>query len=339
LKLTGAAARRFLDKPDANAALLFGPNRSMVADAAKTLVDFALKGSDDPFALSRLAEDELRKDRSLLGDALAAQSLLGGPRVAWVRIDGSGADDQILWALAEIEAGKPGAFLIVEGGDLGTASKLAKAFEAAARAVSIAFYDESASDRASFVRSLLEGERIALAPDATALLSERLPGDRALVRREIEKLAAFSYGATASPTFADIDSLLPGEDDAALDEAVDAAIHGRGAAAQEALARMDVLNGVTAIKAMQRRLLRLLEARSLMEQGLSPSEAAAKLRPPVFWKERDRFQALLGVWSARGLMRALDIVWSAELAAKQAQSPQAMLAADAFAKVAAFAGR
>jgi DNA polymerase-3 subunit delta len=136
-----------------------------------------------------------------------------------------------------------------------------------------------------------------------------------------------------------LDALLPSENDAVLDEAVHAATDGRGSAAQEALARIAGLSGVTAIKALERRLLRLLEVRTQMDQGVSAADAAARLRPPLFWKERDRFQSQLGVWSTQTLARALEGLWNAELAAKQAQSPQALLAADAFANAAKLARR
>jgi DNA polymerase-3 subunit delta len=337
LKLSGAAARRFLEKPNANVALLFGPNRSLVAEAARALIEIALHGTDDPFALSRLSDDDLKKDKAALGDALAAQSLLGGPRVAWVRIDGAAGEDQILSALANAEAGAPGAFLVIEGGELSASSKLVKAFEEARRAVVIGFYEESAAERTAFVRSFLDSEGIAASRDVAEALVERLPDDRALARCELEKLAIFAKGDALST--ADLDALLPSENDAVLDEAVHAATDGRGSAAQEALARIAGLSGVTAIKALERRLLRLLEVRTQMDQGVSAADAAARLRPPLFWKERDRFQSQLGVWSTQTLARALEGLWNAELAAKQAQSPQALLAADAFANAAKLARR
>ncbi|MGE0828345.1 MAG: DNA polymerase III subunit delta [Hyphomonadaceae bacterium] len=340
MKLSGAAVRRFLEKPDKGiaGALLYGPNRSLVADAARQLATYALKGTDDPFALTRLSDDELKKDKARLADALAAQSLLGGPRVAWVKIEGAGADEPLLAALADIEAGLAGAFLIVEGGDLGGGAKLVKAFEAAKAGAAAAFYEETAAERAAYARDLLKAEAVALTREAGEAIFDLLPEDRALMRGEIEKLALFAHGREAPIGLGELSALLPDESDEALDAAIAAALAGRAGAAAEALARVEGVNGVAAIKAMERKLLRLLEARTLMDQGLSATDAAGKLRPPVFWKERDAFQAQLRSWSAVRLSRALDALWKAEIAAKQAQSPQALLAADAFQKTARFAG-
>jgi len=295
-----------------------------------------LKGSSDPFGLTRLSDDELKKDKAALGDALAAQSLLGDTRLVSVRIDGAGGDDAILAALGEIESGADLTFLLIEGGDLGSGSKLVKAFEAAQRAVSMAFYEENEAERGQFARTLLKDEGIALTREANEALMDHLPTDRGLVRREIEKLAAYAHGRSDALGLEDLTALLPDAGDSAMDEAVNAASEGRAAAAMEALARIDALSGVSAIKALERKLMRLLEARGHIDRGVSPIDAAGKLRPPVFWKERDAFQAQLRAWTTPRLLRALDALWSAEIAAKSAQSPQAMLAADAFSKAAGF---
>ncbi len=336
MKLAGVAARRFLDKPDpaVHAVLLYGPNRGLSGEAAKALTGKALHGADDPFALTRLSDEDLRKDKARLADALAAQSLLGGNRIAWVRLDAAGGEDAILAALAEIEAGAPGAFLIVEAGDLGGGAKLVKAFEAAKAAAALAFYEETEAERLAFARELLAAEHVTLTRDAGELLAARLPEERGLARQEILKLAAYAHGQADPLDTDDLAALLPDDAEGALDEAAAAALEGRAGAGIEALARIDGLSGVSALKTMERKLLRLLEARALMDGGLSPTDAAAKLRPPVFWKERDAFQALLRAWNEARLLRALDALWKAEIAAKQAASPHALLAADAYRAVA-----
>jgi len=192
MKLTGAAARRFVDKPDAQmrAALFYGPNRAMVADASAALAKFALAGSDDPFATTKLSEDEIKKDKARLLDALSAQSLLGGPTLVWARVDGEGANDSILFALAQIEKGAPGGFLVIEGGELSGTGKLVKAFESAKSAVAAAFYEESPAERAAFARELL-AERVengivrAFAIDARP--HQRRPAEQRLSRKRVRQ--------------------------------------------------------------------------------------------------------------------------------------------------------
>ncbi|MGE3142682.1 MAG: DNA polymerase III subunit delta, partial [Hyphomonadaceae bacterium] len=320
MKLTGAAVRRFLEKPDPQlrGALVYGPNRSLVAEAAARLAAHALGGSDDPFAITKLSEEDARKDKARLSDALASQSLLGGPTLVWARLDGESANESVFNALADIEAERPGGFLLIEGGDLSGTGKLAKAFEAAKRAVLMAFYEETEAERAAFADALLKEAGLALAPEARETLAALLPPDRGLMRREIEKLAAFAYRAAAPLKSAEIEALIADEGEGALDAAGLAALAGQPGPAIETLARVDAMNGVSAIKALERRLLRLLDARARVDGGASPPDAMAKLRPPVFWKERDGFLAHLRAWEARRLIAALDILRAAEQRANQA---------------------
>lgn len=341
MKIATASIRRFLDAPDKTlrAALVFGPNQNFVAEAAQRLAQWALKDSDDPYAVTRLDEAEIKRDGARLADALAAQSLLGGPTIVWARIDGKSADGAILDALSAIETGAPSGFLVVEGGDLSASSELVKAFTNAKRAASAAFYEETDAERAQFARGLAAELGLDFDREAQEDFIAALPADRGLMRREIEKLALYAHGLDRKISREDLAALLTEEGESALDAASLAAADGRASQAVEALSRIDALSGVSALRALERRMLQMQDARTLIDGGLAPSEAIAKLRPPVFWKERDAVAAQARSWSAKKLAAAFDVLWAAELRAKTAGAPQHLIAADAFRSVAKLVGR
>lgn len=336
MKVSGAAVRRFLEKPEKGlrAALVFGPNTSVVHEAAQRLAEWALGGSDDPYAITKLGEDEIKKDGARLADALAAQSLLGGPTVVWARVDGKGADGAITDALDAIEAGQPGGFLLVEGGDLGGTSALAKAFNEASKAAGIVFYEESEAERAGFARELMNALGVELDRDAQDTFQTALPADRGLARKEIEKLALFAHDLGRPISRDDLAQLMTDESEGALDAASLAAVSGRAPQAVEALARIDQLSGVSAIRALERRMLQLQDARTMIDGGMSATDAIAKLRPPVFWKERDAVANQARAWTGKKLSAAFDLLWTAELRCKVAGAPQELIAADVFRSVA-----
>lgn len=336
MKIQGASIRRFLDKPDkaVRAVLLYGPNESFAHEAAQKLAAWAVGKSDDPYAVTKLGEDEIRKDGARLADALAAQSLLGGPTIVWARISGKGADAAILDALDAVERGEPLGYLIVEAGDLGSTAELVKKFAAAKTGAVIAFYEETDAERAQHARTLAKELGLSFEPGAEDAFLSALPADRGLAVKEIEKLALYAHGLGRPVSAADLDALLADEAESALDAASLAAAQGRAAQAVEALARIDALSGVSALRALLRRMLQLREARLLIDSGLSPSDAVAKLRPPVFWKERDAVAAQARLWTGRKLNAAFDILWTAELRAKTAGAPQDLIAADAYRSVA-----
>ena len=336
-KIATASIRRFLDAPDKNlrAVLLYGPNQSFVHEAAQKIARWALKkDADDPYAITKLGEDEIKKDNARLGDALAAQSMFGGSTLVWARIDGKGADASLLHALGEIERDEPRAFLVIEGGDLSGSSELVKAFNNAKNAACAAFYEESDAERGIFAKALASELGVAFEQGAQEDFLTALPADRGMARKEIEKLALYAHGLGRKLSSDDLAQLLTDEGESALDAASLAAASGKPAQAIEALARIDSLSGVSALRALERRMLQLNEARAQMDQGASASDAIAKLRPPVFWKERDVVANQARMWTGKKLSAAFDILWAAELRAKTAGSPQDLVAADAFRSVA-----
>jgi DNA polymerase-3 subunit delta len=340
VQIKGASIRRFLDKPDKNvrAALLYGPNESFAREAAEKLAAWALGKSDDPYAITKLGEDEIKRDSARLADALAAQSLLGGPTIVWARISGKSADEAILDALASIERGEPSGFLIVEAGDIGGAGEIVKKFGAASNAAVIAFYEETDAERATFAKSLAKELGLSFDRDAEDFFLSALPADRGLARQEIEKLALFAHNLSRALNLEDLEALMAAEAESALDAASLAAAQGKAALAVESLARIDALSGVSALRALLRRLHQLRDARVMIDQGASPEDAVAKLRPPVFWKERDAVASQARLWTAKKLNAAYDVLWTAEMRSKTAGAPQELIAADAYRSVAKLVG-
>lgn len=339
-QVKGASIKRFLEKPDKNvrAVLLYGPNESFAHEAAQRLAVWALAKSDDPYAITKLGEDDIRRDSARLADALAAQSLLGGPTIVWARISGKGADESILVSLAAIERGEPSGYLIVEAGDLGGSAELVKKFGAATNAAAIAFYEETDAERAVYAKARAKELGVAFDRDAEDYFLSALPADRGLARQEIEKLALYAHNLGRSISVEDLEALMAAEAESALDAASLAAAQGKAAQAVESLARIDALSGVSALRALLRRLHQLRDARIMIDAGMSSDEAIAKLRPPVFWKERDAVAAQARLWTLKKLNTAYDLLWTAEMRSKTAGAPQELIAADAYRSIAKLVG-
>ena len=228
--------------------------------------------------------------------------------------------------------------MIVEAGDLGGTSELVKKFTAAARAASIAFYEETDAERAQHAKALAKELGVAFERDAEEAFLSALPSDRGLAKQEIEKLALYATGLGRPLNVEDVETLLAGEAESALDAASLAAAEGRTAQAVEALARIDNLSGVSALRALLRRLHQLRDLRGMIDGGMGAADAVAKLRPPVFWKERDAVIAQARLWTAKKLTSAYEVLWAAELRCKSAGAPQDLIAADAYRSIAKLAG-
>ncbi|MFZ4120242.1 MAG: DNA polymerase III subunit delta [Caulobacterales bacterium] len=336
MKLTGAGARRFTEKPDPSigAALFYGPNRGLIAEAATSLIKALLKGDKDPYAITRLTDEELKSDKASLADALAARSLLGDARLVRVRLEGEAASALALEALKAIEAGSPSAFLLVESFSSSASSALVKGFEKAERAVSIAYYDDSASDLDQFALDVFKAQGAQISPEGLKAFRATVTADRTAVKAEAEKLALYVHGQKRPISPEDVDALLGDSAVGQQDQACRQALDGQAALAIETLERLDGVAPIVSLKALQRRLVRMMEARLEVDRGQQPLAAIKALKPPVFWKDQEPMAEQVRAWPFSALDSALSLTWHAEIACKKAGAPQRLIVAQCYRSVA-----
>lgn len=341
MKLTGAGARRFLEKPDPaiGAVLLFGPNRGAISEAAAGLIRAVLRGDPDPYAVTRLSDEELKADKAALADALAARSLLGDARLVRVRLEGEALAPLAVEALKSIDAGAASAFLLVESFAASSSSALVKAFEKSERAASIAFYEDGATELDTTVKQALEEFGASITAEGLRAMRAMVAQDRAALRQEAEKLALFAHGRTGPITEDDVEALLGDTASSQLDLAGREALDGEGAQAVETLERLDAVAPISALKALQRRLLRMAEARLEIDRGAQPLAAVKALKPPVFWKDQEAMADQLRAWKHEALNIALTLTWRAEIECKRAGAPQRLLVSRCYRAVAALRRR
>ena len=115
---------------------------------------------------------------------------------------------------------------------------------------------------------------------------------------------------------------------AAGDDALSAACGGQVEAADAAIeaALADGLNGVAVMRMALMHLQKMHQARLRMETGMAASDAVRAMRPPVFFKAVAGMVSALSLWSAEGLLRAIEEARQVELACKQTGSRPELLA-------------
>jgi DNA polymerase-3 subunit delta len=88
-----------------------------------------------------------------------------------------------------------------------------------------------------------------------------------------------------------------------------------------------------------RHFQRLHLAASRMASGASADDALRALRPPVFFKQQERFKAQLSTWPAPRAAAALNGLTQAELNSKRAVLPQETILREALFSIAHTARR
>ena len=324
MKLAPGRVQAFLRDPaNCRVVLLFGEDAGMIRERAETLVRTIAGSLDDPFLVTELPREEIRR----LPDEAAGLSLMGGRRVVRVREVTDAATDAVQLVLK----GRAPALVVLEGPTIASRSRLRTALDAAADGVAIGCYPEEGRALEETVRETLRANGAGVEPDALSWLSQQLGADRASTRSELEKLALY----VGSGQRVDLDSAMTCVGDLAglsLDDALFAATTGDVATADRAL-EAAVAEGATPVQVLRAalgHLQRLHRARLVMdEQGLNASDAVKGLRPPVFYQKVGAFTRSLGLWPATTLTAAMAALAEAERGCKRTGWPDLALCRNA----------
>jgi len=318
--IKGRQAESFARRPDDMfwAAVAFSEDEGIAADAAQSLL--AAWGGKVPLDVTVLDEDAIRKDPSLLFDALEAVSLLGDLRAVRVRTSG----DKIAALLIEaIEAGdaSPGRYaakLVIETGSLASKSKLRGAAEKAKHTACLQLFAEEAGDISERVRAVLLAEGAVIEEDALTLFCGDLPGHRAIANAEIEKLSLYARGLGRPVCADDVRSLTATSLRQDIGGVLLAALDGRPGEAHVALDRLNEVgtSPISVLRALQMETLRMLSAHEKVASG--DANPGRSLRPPVWPNEWTAFRKRMNVWPPKRLMRIMERIHDAETSAKTA---------------------
>ena len=340
VKLSGRKIQQFLESPApaVRAVLVYGPDAGLVRERADGLVRGVAGDVGDPFRVAELSPDEVAKEPARLFDEVAAIAMTGGRRA--IRLRGPG--DALSDLLGRFLDDPPGDGLVVlEAGDLPPRSRLRKLFEAAERAAALPCYRDEGRELDALIQDMARDAGYRMSREASAYLAVNLGGDRMLTRREMEKLLLYMGprdGAAGSGeiTLADVQACVGDTAERTLDDLVFALGDRNVAEIERTLTRVfqEGVSWVSPLRAAARHFERLHRAAGALRDGATGESAMARLRPPVFWKYRQRFQRQLQRWSCEDLAVALSRLTEAELEGKRGRAPGEVVCAHAFFAVA-----
>ncbi|TNF19208.1 MAG: DNA polymerase III subunit delta [Rhodobacteraceae bacterium] len=312
MKLSPRDAAGYFARPDParTGLLIFGADAMRVALKRQEAIA-ALIGPEGEaeMRLTRIPGGDLRREPTLLIDAVKAIGFFPGPRVAFVEEATDAAAPAILAALQDWAPGD--AQIVVTAGQLKATSKLRKAFEAHPNAYAAAIYDDPPS------RAEIEAEltRAGLRPggpaleDITALSRALDPGD---FRQTLEKLALYKHGDTTPVTPEDVAAVAPVSTEAELDDVLAIVAEARTREIGPMLSRL-AAQGVqpVALVIATMRHFRALHAAASHPEGAARGIAA--MRPPIFGPRRDRMTRQAQNWGAPRLDQAISLLTDTDL--------------------------
>ena len=320
--LKGVEAARYCAKPDPARAglLIFGADAMRVALKRQEAIA-ALVGPEGEaeMRLTRMSGADLRKDGSLLLDAIKAVGFFPGPRVAFVEEATDGLADTVAVALKEWKPGDAG--IVVTAGNLTGKSALKTLFDKHPNAVSIGLYDDPPSreeiEEALKKAGLRDIDREAM-NDLNTLARALDPGD---IRQTLEKIALYKHGDPSPLTPADVAAMAPATIEAEVDDLIDAVAEARSAAIGPLFRRLEgqgVLPVTICIGAL--RHFRILHAAATDPAG--PGVGIQKAR--VNFKQKDAMGRQAGQWGTRALEQAVAVLLETDLTLRSASKAPGM---------------
>jgi len=298
---------RFLANPDpgARVVLLAGRDRGRIKEAAKRIQSHWLDDAPHAINLQVFHASEWRGNPNLVLEALLSPTLMGGQRLIRV-VDADKGLAKTIESWLDICGQAPEALIVLEAGDLAKSDGLRKLASNASNAACLFFYADEARDVAALIREVLINDHHLQVPSQVeALLLQSLGADRAISRGELEKLALY----VGDELMVTVEHVMAVVSDAAELE-FEALLHATSLGDFKAVDReyFRLINAGknpnAVLSLVQNHFAKLYELRVLMDSGLNFAVAAGRMRPPLFWKSKSKYEAALTRWSDTKLHKA-----------------------------------
>ncbi|MEH3159858.1 MAG: DNA polymerase III subunit delta [Sphingomonas taxi] len=308
--------------PDIRLYLLHGPDASATQELAAVLAK--AMGAD----AERIDLDgaTLRGDPARLSDEAASLSLFGGAR--YIRV--SPAGEECLEAFtALLEADHAGNPVVALAPTVKSTAKIVKLATESRRAMAFAAYEPTAADLERLAATLARDQGLRPGGTTAARLATSCAGDRAVLAREIEKLALFLDAAPDRPRELDdaaLDAIGADLGEAEMGEVVTAVVAGHTAALGAELARLSEAgtSPIPWLRLLARRLMTLADMKAEIDAGATQDSVFKRHR--IFFREEAATAQALRRWNAAMLAAALSRVRQAERAVMASGNAGSVLA-------------
>ena len=318
MKIAPREISALLGQPDSRfqAYLLYGHDEGLVRERARKLASHFTDNLDDPFAVSHLSGPDVAADKTCLADSLNALPAFGGLRL--VMLSGAGTEMTEAVKLA-FESLHEGARLVIQARDVNTRHALVKFCDQQPACASIGCYQDDSRSLGDLAREIFAKDNIRIDTEAMALLLSRLGNDRAISRKEIEKLVLFA-GPGNNLSARDIDNAL-GDSGAVVQDQITLAILSGNVNQFEQLysrAKQDGLPPISLLRQTLNLFRGMLAARLAMNAGTPAGAALSGFRPPLHFKTKPVVSAQLSKWGVQQLSDVIDRLIDTEIQIKSA---------------------
>lgn len=313
--------------------LLHGPDEAGALDLAARL---ARRMGPDAERVD-LEPAQLKSNPGRLTDEAASLSLFGAAR--HIRITGAGEEclEALTLLLGMETVGNP---VVAIAPSLKGTAKVVKLAQSSPRAMAFASYVPEGAEADKLVSTIAREHDMRTTGDTATRIAVATGGDRAVMTRELEKMALYLDAGPDRPREIDdaaLDAIGADIGDAEMSRAIDAAIDGRADTLGMELARLSEagVSPIPVLRQLARRLMTLAELRAQVDAGAG----VAQVTDHVFFREKAITARALRHWPSERLAGAIDRIRRAERAMMGSATAGTVLAEQAIVAVARIAAR
>ena len=318
MKPEEARLRKALDSADPAIRfyLLYGPDEA----GSRALSDRLAAAMGADAERIDLTSAQVKADPARLADEAASISLFGGKR--WIRLEPA-TDDALDAVRALLEAPAAGNPVAAIGGALRKDSKLVKLVQASNAALTHQSWVPEGRNAAALAVEVGREHGLQIRNDVANRIATGCNGDRALISRELEKMALYLDAAPDRPKPLEndaLDALGAAMEEGDLSRLSNAVFSGQPGEADAELARLanEGIEDIPVLRSLARRALQLAQLRAQMEEGESIDRVMETAGKAIFWKEKPVIQSQLQRWTPDGLATAIARLAEAE---RQVKAP------------------
>ena len=319
--------------PDIRLYLLHGPDEAGARELATRLA----RNLGPEAERVDLEPAQLKASPGRLADEAASLSLFGTAR--HIRVSGAGDEsvEACTLLLAAERAGNP---VVLIAPTIKGTSALVKLATGNPRAMACVFYVPDAGEADKIATGIAREHGLRTTGATATRIAAATAGDRALMTRELEKIALYLDAAPERPRELDdaaLDAIGADLGDAEMSRAIDAAIEGGPDRLGDELGKLGVagVSPIPLLRQLVRRLMALAELQAEIAGGASTNTVIER----VFFRERATTARALRLWPPVRINDAIDRVRRAERATMAPNNAGSVLSDSAMLGVARLAAR
>jgi DNA polymerase-3 subunit delta len=299
---------------EVKAILFHGFDAGLISDLyARTAK--ALVPDNDPFRVADLSADIIKDEPNKLYDEAFAMSFTGGRRLIKI----ANADNTITKIFKEyFEKGAGDALIILSGSSsLSSSSSLVKLFQGLENAAVVPCYFDEGTGLTNLIRDEMETYGIKVSKAAMDYLSSNLGGDRLVSKGELEKLSIY-MGDEKTVSLEAAQACVGDTANQSMMDLNYAVSEGNHVEVQHLLDRLynEGMPSVAILRSLIYHFQKIFKVSSEIVSGKLPDQAVGGLRPPVNFKYKPRFIAMMKAWNIGLTQKAMSILSAAEVDCK-----------------------